>query len=670
MSFVHLHVHTEYSLNDGACLIEKLVKRAEQLNMPAVAITDRNSLGGIIRFSRLCRQAGIKPIIGLQIEVINDTTDGKVYSIILLARNRCGFNNLCHLLYLAYDYNAKSPKITKCQLSKHADGLICLSCSISGELGSLLLEGKKEQAINLINCYKNVFGNNYYLEVQNHGLPSEAYVMPQILDLARETKTPLVLTNDCHYMGRNNSIDLDVLNAVRKGLKLTSAGCKRFASNEYYFKTKTEMRQAFSFPPVVFKNTLKISDSINLDIISELEAGSKSVDIRQYDKDIKKVLPRSSYWARKNDQHLNLYVPKDLKQSLHKILQEFYSDYIILHVAYYSHLSPKNLFSEVAKVFHLDEYTAKRLADMMPIDAKSIADAYQKSIDFSCYVSENSTFDNIAGIAMHLEGVFKQAGRLNTIYVLLPKGVAIPFSSDDQGYLYTQFRDIELESLGFPIITVFEMDTLNQIQSCLDLIKQRCWKDIDLDEIPLDDAKTFAAFCNGDTGSFFFFDNDRCREAVKTIKPVNLNDIIAIFVLTFMHPLKHQYEFAAGSELKKKYPKAVWNILSSTRGMLLYNEQFSEIAYEMADFTAEESTKLRRSMVHNKLRETQRNLEEFTTRAKGKGYPVNEISYVTNIIKQYGKFTFPRYHAEILTKIAYHSSWLKANSHAEFNEHT
>ncbi len=220
MSFVHLHIHSEYSWLDGACIIDELVQRAVELKMPAVAITDRNSVAGASRLWHQCIKAGIKPIIGLEIAVLNDPGDGRTFSLILLAKNGCGYENLCRLITLAYERNPATPKITKSQLAEHAQDLICLSFSVVGELCTLLLEGKDDEAKQVSDWYYDVFGEDYYYEVQNHGLPQEAVAMNKLLHLTYDTKIPVVLTNDCHYLERKDSVAIDALNCIRKGIDL------------------------------------------------------------------------------------------------------------------------------------------------------------------------------------------------------------------------------------------------------------------------------------------------------------------------------------------------------------------------------------------------------------------------------------------------------------------
>ena len=309
MSFVHLHVHSEYSWLDGACQIESLVKKAKGLKMPAVAITDRNSIGGAERFSQTCRDFGIKPIIGLEISVLNDLSDGRAFSLILIAQNLDGFHNLSRLISLAYEHDSADPKICKSQLAAQSKGLICLSFSVVGELGTLLLEDKQDDALKVIDWYKSVFGDRYYLEFQNHGLPQETVAMKLLLNLAYQTKTPVVLTNDCHYLDKRQSEAIDALNCIRRGIDFKSAESKRFACNEYYFKSSHEMKKLICHPAEAISNTLAIAERIELDLLSELPLQMNKGVSDMINKEQLNGVCGCSYISYKAKNQINIHIP-------------------------------------------------------------------------------------------------------------------------------------------------------------------------------------------------------------------------------------------------------------------------------------------------------------------------------------------------------------------------
>jgi DNA polymerase III alpha subunit len=567
MSFVHLHVHSEYSWNDGACFLEKLVKRAKQLKMPAVAITDRNSVAGAIKFTRLCKQTWIKPIIGTEISIVNDNSDGKAYSLILLAQTKVGFDNISQLITFAYKYDHKDSKTSKSILQQHSEGIICLSFSVSGELGTLLLEDKQEQALETINWYKSVFGDRYYLEVQNHGLPAEAYIMPKILDLARETKTQLVLTNDCHYMKRRDSIAIDTLHAIRNGLTLQDKNSKRFDSNEYYFKTYSEMNDAFNFPPQAIENTVKITERIDFDITQELSFDTADAGLEHHYGQVKNLISDFGFIALKDKKSANLYIPKGRTAELINMISPIFKNYRIVPVSYYSRFSPKELISAVARVFSLKDEETHRLTDLMPRYSKSIIDAILKSVDFSVMSSDTGTYDKITTIAMSLEGIFCKIGSYASVYTLIPQDSNLPLITYFDGTVSTQYNRSTLQDLGFPILTIFEIEAINQIMESLVKLNQTHNTDFSLCNIPLDDRATFETISKGNTEGVYLLDSNKVRKQLKKLKPSNFTELSAFIASDFI-PSYH------AEILTKIAYKCAW-LLSNLNSSKTYNENIS-----------------------------------------------------------------------------------------------
>ena len=388
MSFVHIHVHSEFSWLDGACSIDDLVQRAVQYKMPAVSITDRNSVAGASRLWHKCIKAGIKPIIGLEIAAQNEPGDGRGFSVILLAKNGSGYENLCRLITLAYEQDRLAPMVTKNQLWEHSRGLICLSFSVVGELCTLLLEGKDEQARQVSDWYYEVFGEDYYYEIQNHGLPKEAIAMNKILNLAYETKIPAVLTNDCHFMERKDSIAIDALNCIRKGINFSHSEAKRFACNEYYFKSPKEMKTLFDFPSQLIKNTLDIADKINVTDgyipVSESDLTVPRVVglLSSYSSTLRiSCKPRSRYISVFLMDHKSADVLEHLRQQL--------PDYDLVHYTEYDPWTPRSIYSAVLNTMNVPDVKIRELCGTIPSGAKTLREAVLMNIDFSCLSSED-----------------------------------------------------------------------------------------------------------------------------------------------------------------------------------------------------------------------------------------------------------------------------------------
>ncbi|MDD3536613.1 MAG: DNA polymerase III subunit alpha, partial [Candidatus Cloacimonetes bacterium] len=273
MSFVHLHNHTQYSLLDGACRVDRMVKLAREMNMPAVAITDHGNLFGVIDFYNSAKKAGIKPIIGIEAYIINGDISSELskndtrHHLILLAQNQKGYQNLMKLSSQSYiEGFYYKPRIDKRILAQYNEGLICLSACVKGEIASLLINGKRAEAREAANWYKELFGDRYYLEIQDHGLEFEKKAMPLLIELARELEIPLVLTNDCHYLHREDHEAHDILLCIQTGKLLDDAQRMRYNTTELYFKSPEEMAQLFPDQPEAFANTLAIAERIDLQL--------------------------------------------------------------------------------------------------------------------------------------------------------------------------------------------------------------------------------------------------------------------------------------------------------------------------------------------------------------------------------------------------------------------
>ncbi len=274
MSFVHLHVHTEFSLLDGACRIRELVRRVRELGQNAVAITDHGVMYGVIDFYEACRKEGIKPIIGCEVYVAprsrydkDRNLDGDARHLILLCKNETGYKNLSYLVsqsYLTGFY--KKPRVDWELLSRHSEGLIALSACLAGEIPRLLLADRYQEARDAALRMQALYGEgNYYLELQDHRLKEDRKVLQGLCRIHRETGIPLVATNDAHYLTREDAETQDVLMCIQMGRSVEDTERMRFETDEFYIKSEEEMADLFPNWPEALENTQKIADACNLD---------------------------------------------------------------------------------------------------------------------------------------------------------------------------------------------------------------------------------------------------------------------------------------------------------------------------------------------------------------------------------------------------------------------
>ena len=337
-NFVHLHVHSDYSLLDSCAKLDDLVAKAKRLNMSALALTDHGNMFGALNFEKLCHVNGINPIVGEEFYVAfgshleknsvpysHKGEDGdrqaRYFHLILLCENQTGYKNMCHLSSIAYTEGTwYKPRIDFELLEKYHEGLICLSACIAGELPQLLLAGKDEEAKEMALKYKNLFGkDHYYIELQDHGLEDQKIVNKKLIALSKELDIPLVVTNDIHYIEKEDWEAQDCLRCIGFKKNMTEAHQQMGDKHEWYFKTEEEMRLLFPELPEAYDNTMKIANMCNL-------------TIHQYKtQELKGTLPRFELpkefqthedYTKNQDDYMRFLVEKGLRNRYPKITPE------------------------------------------------------------------------------------------------------------------------------------------------------------------------------------------------------------------------------------------------------------------------------------------------------------------------------------------------------------
>ena len=275
-NFVHLHLHTQYSLLDGAIRPSALIDRALEFNMPAVAVTDHGNVFGALEFYNLARKKGIKPIIGCEVYVAAGSRHDRTppvrggagaYHLILLVKNQKGYRNLCRLLTLAYTEGFYyRPRVDKELLAEHNEGLIALSACLHGEVSHNLSGGRVREAEEAARLYRDIFRDRrFFLELQHNGMEEQEKVNQGLLEVSRNCDVPVVATNDCHYLRKEDSKYHDILICIQTGKTVADTNRLKFATDEFYFKSPEEMAAAFSDVPEAVANTIEIAERCNLE---------------------------------------------------------------------------------------------------------------------------------------------------------------------------------------------------------------------------------------------------------------------------------------------------------------------------------------------------------------------------------------------------------------------
>ena len=273
MDFVHLHTHTEFSLLDGANKIKELPARAKELGMKAMAITDHGVMFGVVDFYKECKKVGIKPIIGCEVYVAPRTRfdkesniDNKYSHLILLAKNETGYKNLSILVSMGFiEGFYYKPRIDLELLEKYHEGLICLSACLAGSVNKAILKEDLEEAKRIALWHKNIFGEDYYLEVQPNGLPEQVLVNQKLVELSKELDIPLVATNDSHYLKKEDAYIHEILLCIQTGKKMSDPDRMKMGVDEFYVKSPEEMADYFKNIPEAIENTVKIAEKCNFD---------------------------------------------------------------------------------------------------------------------------------------------------------------------------------------------------------------------------------------------------------------------------------------------------------------------------------------------------------------------------------------------------------------------
>ena len=278
MSFTHLHVHTEYSLLDGSSKIKEIVKQAKELNMDSLAITDHGVMYGVVDFYRAAKEIGIKPILGCEVYVAPGSrfdkepgaadNDDRYYHLVLLAENDTGYHNLMKIVSRGFvEGFYYKPRVDYEVLKEHADGIICLSACLAGEVQRFLARDNYDEALKAARRYEEIFGKgNYFLELQDHGIPTQRKVNADLMRMSKETGIELVATNDVHYTYADDAKAHDILLCIQTNKRVADEDRLRYEGGQYYLKSEDEMRLLFPYAVEALENTHKIAERCNVEI--------------------------------------------------------------------------------------------------------------------------------------------------------------------------------------------------------------------------------------------------------------------------------------------------------------------------------------------------------------------------------------------------------------------
>lgn len=767
MSFVHLHVHTEYSLLDGAARIKKLVKKAAELGMPALAITDHGAMFGVIDFYKACRQAGIKPIIGCEVYVAPRSRwqkeaklDDSPYHLVLLAASEQGYRNLVTLVSLAYTEGFYyKPRVDKELLRQHSEGLIALSACLGGEVAWHLSQGQEELARRAALEYRDIFGpENFYLELQNHLLEEQLRVNSGLVRLSRELGLPLVATNDVHCVEAADAEVQEILLCIQTGKTLEDADRMQFESREFYLKSRAQMEQVLGQYPEALDNTLAIAERCQL----ELEFGRLHLPEYQVPEghDLDSYLEEL---CRQGLQQRYPQVTAEIEQRLQYELQVIrnmgYSGYFLIvwdfvnyarrqgifvgpgrgsaagslvayvlgitnidplryHLLFERFLNPERVsmpdididfcferreeviryviekygadrvcqiitfgtmaaraaVRDVGRVLGLPYGEVDKVAKLIPAElGMTIEKALQVSGELQTLYREKPAVQRLLDLAAGVEGMPRHASTHAAGVVIgkEPLQQVVPLYRSADGIITTQFAKETVEEVGLLKMDLLGLRTLTVMRDALEYIRQRRGIELELDRLPFDDRATYELLSRGEGIGVFQLESAGMRQLLKELKPEVIDDIIALVALYRPGPLgsgmvedfiknKHGRQ-----EIRYLHPK-LEPILSSTYGVILYQEQVMRIASDLAGFSLGEADLLRRAMGKKKPEVIAGLRQQFVEGAVAHGVSAEIAGQIFDLMEYFAGYGFNASHSAAYGLLAYQTAYLKANYPEEF----
>jgi DNA polymerase-3 subunit alpha len=754
--FVHLHVHSEYSILDGACRVPALAARAAELEMPAVALTDHGSLAGAVELVRETGKVGVKPLIGCELYVAEDRrAQRKGYAhLTLLAEDNTGYANLIKLASAGYleGYYYK-PRVDWELLERHSQGLVALSGCLSGRVCKALEENRPADARADLDRLAQVFGReSTYVEMQNAGLEIQQRINPALAKLADEAGLPLVATGDVHYLRHEDARAHEALLCIQSGDSLKNPNHWRFDTDQFFFKSPAEMALDFPGHEEAMRRTLEIAERCNV----SLELGNillpkfplpEGKDAFEY------LVELCDQGLQKRYERVTPELQERLRFELKTIKEMGFADYFLI-VWDFIAFAKRNGISvgpgRGSAAGSLAAYCLE-ITDVDPIRYDLLFERFlnpgRKSmpdmdIDFAVagrdtvinYVAEKYGRDRVAQIitfgTMMARAAVRDAGRVleipygsvDKVAKLIPEGPKVylddclkPGSELKQAYdadplvreivdlakpleglirqdsihaagvvisdrpltdivplqqkgadqeVVTQFGMWDVEALGLLKMDFLGLRNLDVIDKAVELVGN-----VDIGKLPLDDPATYAMLQRGDAVGVFQFESSGMREALRQVKPTEFEDLIALVALYRPGPMGYIPGYAKrknGQEAVTFIDPRLESITGVTHGICIYQEQYLEIAKQIAGFTPAEADDLRKA-IGKKIHKLMASLKEkFLEGCAQSGTTPAVANQLWKDMEQSQDYSFNKSHAACYALIAYRTAWLKAHHPKEY----
>ncbi|HSL63513.1 MAG TPA: DNA polymerase III subunit alpha [Gaiellaceae bacterium] len=756
-AFVHLHVHSEFSILDGACRIPALARRAAELEMPAVALTDHGSLAGAVELVRQAGKQGVKPVIGCEVYVADDRrAQQKGYAhLTLLAESNQGYANLIKLSSLGYleGYYYK-PRVDWELLERHGKGLVALSGCLSGRVCKALEENRPLDAEADLDRLTQLFGrDNVYVELQNAHLDVQQRINPLLLDLAERRKLPVVATGDVHYLSAADAASHEALLCIQSGDSLKNPSHWRFETNEFYFKTPEEMALDFPGQEAAMRRTLEVAERCTVEIelgrillpafptpagrdafeylvelceqglerryetvtpelrerlqfelktIREMGfadyflivqdfvgfakrngigvgpgRGSAAGSIAAYALGITDIDPlrygllfeRFLNPGRKSMPDIDIDFAVEGRERVINYVAEKYGRDRVAQIITFGTMAARAAVRDAGRVLEVPYGVVDKVAKLIPEGpGQSLDDCLKPGGELKAAYDADPVTREIVDLAKPLEGLVRQDSihAAGVVIGAQPLMDVIPLQqkgSDQE--VVTQFGMNDVEALGLLKMDFLGLRNLDVIDTAVRLVGNG----VDIERIPLDDPRTYAMLAKGDATGVFQFESSGMREALRQVKPTEFEDLIALVALYRPGPMAYIPVYARrkhGQEPVTYLDPRLQSLTSDSYGICIYQEQYMQIAKEIAGFSPAEADDLRKA-IGKKIHALMASLKDkFLEGCAANGVTPQVANQLWKDMEQAQDYSFNKSHAACYALIAYRTAWLKANHPCEY----
>jgi DNA polymerase-3 subunit alpha len=758
--FVHLHLHSEFSLLDGLGRINELAEQGSQLGFDAMAITDHGALYGAVAFVQAVAAKGIKPIVGVETYVARRSmrdkegkADSQPFHLVLLAENWEGYQNLCRLITDAHlDGYYYKPRIDHDILARYSKGLIGSSACLGGEIAKALEVDDWELARKTAGMYGEIFGkDHFFLELQDHGLPEQIALNPKLIKLGRETGLDLIVTNDLHYVRRDQHEAHDVLLCVGTGSNLDTPGRMRFESSEFYLKSAAEMAALFPDNLDAIRRTRSIAEMVDMKLpfgqlripsfpVPEGETietwlrkecnaglarryGTVTPELQarlDYELDVICKMGYAGYFlivadftAFARQQRIAITVrgsapgsivtytlgitPVDpihyqlpferflnpdrvtmpdidvdfedgrREEVINYVSRKYGADHVAQIITFGTMLA-KAAIRDVARVVGMTYGEGDRIAKAVPNQLGiKLEEAIETSPALKEMYANEPQVKRVIDFARHLEGVARNASTHAAGVVISrePLTELMPLQrATNSDAVMTQYEMHAVDALGLLKFDFLGLSNLTILRVAVDLIRDHRGEEIDLEKIPLDDAKTFELLASGETTGVFQLESAGMRRYIRELQPSTVFDLAAMVALYRPGPMDNipSYIKRKHGEEKVTYLHPLLEpYLNRTYGVFVYQEDIMAASTALAGFTGPEADMLGYAIRKKKAALMTEMRHKFVTQAAERGVSPKVIDAVFAAFQPFERYGFNKAHATCYGLIAYQTAYLKAN---------